>query len=142
MAELDGSVTVIALTENHWKSMLEDVQQRYPEEACGLLGGRANKVYVVAPITNALRSSFRYLMDPVEQLSVFEHFESQGLELIGIYHSHPAGPAQPSKTDIEEAYYPESAYLIWSEASGKWECHAFRIKDGAFHELEINLAPD
>jgi proteasome lid subunit RPN8/RPN11 len=142
MVELDGSFTAIGLTENHWRSMLEDVQQRYPEEACGLLGGRANKVFAVVPITNALRSNIGYRMEPEEQLRAFQDFDALGLEILGIYHSHPAGPVFPSKRDIEEAYYPEVAYLIWSEVSGSWECRAFRITEEAFCELEIRLVPD
>ncbi len=39
-----------------------------------------------------------------------------GLELLGIYHSHPTGENKPSARDIERAYYPEAAYFIVSRA--------------------------
>ncbi len=142
MAEVDGSSQFIELGDDHWRSMLEDVQRRYPEEACGLLGGRANRVCIVAPVVNILKSSFRYRMDPQEQLRVFQQFDAQGMDVIGIYHSHPAGPSHPSKRDIEEAYYPEASYLIWSKIRGNWGCRAFFILSGVYSEMEIRLIPD
>ena len=142
MAEVDGSGQFIELGDDHWRSMLDDVQRRYPEEACGLLGGRANRVCIVAPVVNILKSSSRYRMDPQEQLGVFQQFDLQGMDVIGIYHSHPTGPSHPSRTDIEEAYYPEASYLIWSEMRGNWGCRAFRILSGAYSEMEIRLIPD
>jgi proteasome lid subunit RPN8/RPN11 len=46
--------------------------------------------------------------------------EAQGLEMVGIYHSHPHGPDSPSPTDIAEAYYPDAVYLIWFRQDGEW----------------------
>ena len=37
---------------------------------------------------------------------------SPALSILGVYHSHPAGVAEPSPTDIDEAMYPEWAYVI------------------------------
>jgi proteasome lid subunit RPN8/RPN11 len=51
------------------------------------------------------------------------------MELIGIYHSHPHGPDEPSPTDVNEAYYPEAIHLIWSQRTGKWQCRAFMITE-------------
>jgi len=140
MVELDKSFSGIVITENQWLSMLADVQLRAPEEACGLLGGIGNRVFAVVPITNVVRSQYRYRMQPGEQLRAFQRFEAQGLEISGIYHSHPAGPAYPSKTDIEESYYPDAVYLIWSKEYTGWECRAFRMADELFREVEIRNA--
>ena len=139
MVELVELFTGIMLTENQWLSMLADVQLRAPEEACGLLGGIGNRAIAVVPITNVFRSSSRYRMEPVEQLQAFQRFEADGLEILGIYHSHPVGPALPSRTDIEEAYYPDAVYLIWSKEGEGWVCGAFRISDKSFREVEIRI---
>jgi proteasome lid subunit RPN8/RPN11 len=139
MVELEKINTGITIPEDHWQTMLTDVELRIPEEACGLLGGTGNTVFAVIPVTNTLRSVSRYRMEPGEQLRAFQRFEAEGTELIGIYHSHPAGPAQPSKTDIAEAYYPDAAYLIWSLDIEGWKCRAFRLADGLFQEVEIHI---
>lgn len=128
----------IILSKTHWYSMVDHVQRCLPEEACGLLGGRAHKVELVIPVENAAHSPVRYRMDPQQQVHALLSLEERGMELVGIFHSHPLGPAGFSTTDFEEAAYPEAAYLIWSHTTGAWVCRAFRIFEGARVE-EISL---
>lgn len=137
MVELDNSFKGIMLTENQQLLMLMDVQFRDPEEACGLLGGKGQLTLAVVPVTNMLRSTNRYRMEPREQLRAFNLFDAQGLVITGIYHSHPAGPAQPSQSDINEAYYSDAVHLIWYKTSEGWGCRAFRIHGGSFREVDI-----
>jgi proteasome lid subunit RPN8/RPN11 len=123
--------------------MRRDVAGRAPEEACGLLVGRVEDgigyILEVIPTTNALHSPVRYRIEPAEQLAAFNHMDETGMELVGIYHSHPNGPAGPSATDLAEAFYPEAAYLIWNGAGGAWRCAAFYLQSGAFHPIEIEV---
>jgi proteasome lid subunit RPN8/RPN11 len=69
--------------------MSADVESRAPQEACGLLAGKGDITLEVIPITNELHSTVRFRMDPIEQLRAFQLIDDQGLELVGIYHSHP-----------------------------------------------------
>jgi proteasome lid subunit RPN8/RPN11 len=57
-----------------------------------------------------------------------------GLEHLGIYHSHPQGPATPSPRDVERAYYPEAAYFVIAA-----ETRAFVIREGKVEELKITV---
>jgi proteasome lid subunit RPN8/RPN11 len=116
-----------------------DIEQHAPEEACGLLAGLGNQVKMVLPITNELHSPVRYRMAAREQLDAFDLFDFDGLELVGIYHSHPNGPDNPSATDIAEAFYPEALYLIWSAQGGVWNCRAFRIQEGQVQEVGLRV---
>ena len=119
---------------------MHDHVARLPSvEACGLLGGVGALVKLVIPVTNIITSPIRFLMDPQEQITAFKTIEDNGWEIIGIYHSHPNGPETPSVTDVTEAYYPEAAYLIWALHSGKWGCHAFRIKNGLVAEIDLRV---
>ncbi len=127
----------ITLTQAQWEQMLADVERRAPEEACGLIAGRGREVQTVLPMTNALHSTVRYRLEPKEQLQAFQWIESQGWELVGIYHSHPKGPASPSPIDVAEAYYPEVLYLIWYREGKQWNCRAFSIRDGKVSEIPI-----
>jgi [CysO sulfur-carrier protein]-S-L-cysteine hydrolase len=124
-----------------WHKMICDINTRSAEEACGLLLGETNhnhyQAIEVRPTKNVLHSSVRYRMDPKEQLNAFNYMDEKGLDLVAIYHSHPDGPATPSKTDIEEAFYPEVVYLIWSRSSGEWQCRAFLIQEGSTREIQI-----
>jgi len=133
----------ISISSADLERMRQDVESRRPEEACGLLAGRAARetaiVERVIPMRNALQSPDRYRLDPAEQLAVFTWIEAQGLELIGIYHSHPAGPASPSETDILEAYYPQAVYWIWSKQTGEWRYAAFSIWKGSVSPVTVLL---
>jgi proteasome lid subunit RPN8/RPN11 len=109
-----------------------------PEEACGLIGGTQGRAVVALPITNELHSPVRFQMDPAEQLQAFLRFESLGLDLLAIYHSHPHGPPHPSPTDIEEFTYPGVYYLILSPGLSGWQVREFEYQDGIFVPTQTN----
>jgi len=75
-------------------------------------------------------------MDPYAQLQAFEWIESHALELIGIFHSHPAGPETASATDIAEAAY-EVVHIIWSRQNGRWNARGFWIENGQVTEVTL-----
>ncbi len=108
-------------------------------EACGLLGGSRSRVEEVVPIKNAAESPVRFRMDPGEQIQALFGFEERGLELVAIYHSHPAGPPGPSETDLSEAAYPEAVQLIWFQKEEHWICRAYRYGDGAAVEVALTV---
>jgi proteasome lid subunit RPN8/RPN11 len=125
------------LTQDHCDKMLQHVAEHAPLEACGLLAGKNGRVESVLPIRNQAQSPVRFVMDPYEQLQAFDWIDSQELELIGIFHSHPAGPETVSPTDIEEAAY-EVVHLIWScTAGGIWKMRGFWIEAGRAQEVDL-----
>jgi proteasome lid subunit RPN8/RPN11 len=125
------------MNHEHWNAMLEHVRGWFPEEACGILGGIEAEVFEVHPVTNVLHSPVRYRMDPQEQYNAMRHIDDSGHEIVGIFHSHVSGPEGPSITDLAEANYPESAYLIWSRMYREWKCKAYLISDGRAMEIPI-----
>ncbi len=78
-------------------------------------------------------------MDPAEQLEALNRMEADGLDLVGIFHSHPAGPDHPSATDITEAAY-EVAYLIWSRAEADWTVRGYWIEGQRATEIGLDIA--
>ena len=93
----------------------------------------------IIPAANALHSPVRYRIAPEEQWAAFQRIEANGWELLAIYHSHPSGPSTPSATDIAEAFYPETAYLIWSPLQELWHCRAYTLQDGKVDEIRLSL---
>jgi [CysO sulfur-carrier protein]-S-L-cysteine hydrolase len=93
----------LSLDKEHLGEMIRHVDAHAPLEACGLLAGRGARVEAVLPIANAEQSPARFRMDPIEQLHAFEWIDTHEFELLGIFHSHPAGPEAVSLTDIAEA---------------------------------------
>ena len=130
---------VLTLSKNHWQEMLEHVDGHAPLEACGLLAGKEDRVEKVILVGNQAQSPVRFVMDPYEQLQAFEWIESNGLELLGIFHSHPMGPETASLTDIAEAAY-EVVHLIWSRNQNEWKARGFWIEKGSAAEVSLQIA--
>ena len=108
--------------------MLKHVEVNIPLEACGLLAGKNDRVEKVIVVRNQAQSPARFVMDPYEQLKAFDWIESNGFDLLAIFHSHPAGPETASITDIEEAAY-EVVHIIWSQSRGIWRARGFWIEN-------------
>jgi proteasome lid subunit RPN8/RPN11 len=119
--------------------MQEQAADEAPLEACGLLAGKDGRVELFLPMRNAARSPVRFRLDPREQLEAFEQLDVQGLELVGISHSHPGGPATPSPTDVEEAAYPV-VHVIVSQAAGEWTARGFWIEGGSVDEIPLVIS--
>jgi proteasome lid subunit RPN8/RPN11 len=128
----------LTLSEEHFAALLAHVEAERPNEACGLLAGRAGRICRIYPAENIRHSPTVYEMNPAQQLAAFLDMEAAGWELAAIYHSHPAGPAVPSPTDIAQAYYPDSIYVIVSPAPGvAWQVRGFTIEAGQVREVSI-----
>ncbi len=116
--------------------MIAHATTLWPEEACGLVAGRDGRAVRLYPVENMLHSPVAYEMEPVQQVRAMLAIEAGGLELVAIYHSHPAGPARPSITDIAAAYYPDAVQIILSLADRDQPAlRAFTIIDGVVAEV-------
>ena len=119
--------------------MMDHARATLPQEACGLLVGRNGQASRFVPTENTLRSETEYEIDPAFLAATFRLLRDTGEELVGIFHSHPRGPATPSSRDLKRAYYPEAVHLIVSLAepeSPQIEC--FRIIDGQAYDVELH----
>ena len=86
------------------------------------------------------RSRKNYEIAPEELFRLMREIRAAGLELMGIYHSHPNGNNEPSPRDIERAYYPDVAYFILSpHANRPQPVRAFSIREGRAIEMEIQV---
>jgi proteasome lid subunit RPN8/RPN11 len=120
------------------EEMLDYARADAAVECCGLLGGRAGEIVACLPARNARASATAYEIAPEELFALVRRLRTDGLELAGIYHSHPRGENAPSPRDLELAYYPDAAWFILSpRADAAAPIRAFRIRDGRAAELRI-----
>jgi proteasome lid subunit RPN8/RPN11 len=129
----------ITIPQEHWDAMRLHVERNFPEEACGLVGGKESVASSIIPVTNELHSLTAYRMAPEEQLKALLYLEEHDLDLLAIFHSHPSGPVHPSHTDIEQFAYPGTATLIWSHQSGTWALNGFQIVGEDVYPVELNF---
>ena len=128
----------LILAKEQLKSMIEHVNAHAPLEACGLLAGKDSTVEKIFFIQNQAQSAVRYVMNPMEQLAAFEWIDSNSMDLLGIFHSHPSGPETVSPTDIAEAAY-EVVYVIFSRTDKDWHARGFWIKDNDYTEITLQI---
>ena len=99
-------------------------REEYPHEGCGLLvGPPGNGLASVELVTRARnlaqdRLADRYVLDPLDYLLTDELARREGLEILGIWHSHPDHPARPSSTDRDKAW-PGYTYVIVEVREGE-----------------------
>lgn len=101
----------------------------YPKECCGVLVGRVTgdgkEVEAAWRLDNVAADEGRdarrrYLIAPKTYVHLEERADEQGVEIVGVYHSHPDHPANPSDFDREHAL-PFLSYVIVSVRDGKSE---------------------
>jgi [CysO sulfur-carrier protein]-S-L-cysteine hydrolase len=131
---------VIRVKNEVLKQMADHVLQEPQLECCGLLAGSARVITRAITTTNARASATEYAIAPKELFQSMREIRAGGLELMGIYHSHPNGENKPSARDIDEAYYPDVAYFILSPRKDTAApVRAFSIRDGKAAELNVQI---
>lgn len=133
---------ILRLSPAQYEVIIEHARSCEPEEACGILGGYDGSVEQVYLMENAEHSDSFYMMDSREQFRVFDEIEKEGLELVGIFHSHPHSPPYPSAQDLELAFYPDAFYMIVSLMGDVPETRVFRIVQKQVAEVELVLEDD
>jgi proteasome lid subunit RPN8/RPN11 len=122
------------------RAIVAQARREQPQECCGLLVGDRGRVLFAVPMRNIAASATRYRVDDAAHLELRRVLRlfSPALSILGVYHSHPAGAAEPSPTDIDEAMYPEWAYVIIGLEPRPTSVRAFRLRTGAVRELKID----
>lgn len=126
------------LSRAHALAIIEHSKSHAPLEACGLLAGKQDRVEEVLFVRNQAQSPVRFVMDPYEQLQAFNWIESNGLDLLAIFHSHPAGPETVSPTDIAEAAYAV-VHIVCFMKNGLWNLRGFWIEKGTVREVDLKI---
>jgi proteasome lid subunit RPN8/RPN11 len=139
----------LVVGDQHVAAIRQHGEADYPHEACGLLGGRVESgrtiVRQLVPLPNGRSDSARdrYEIDPGAYLRAQQALDGEGLEIVGVYHSHPDHPAEPSAFDRDHAW-PRLSYVIVGVAAGRsGDLKSWRLSDdrAAFAEEPITVEP-
>ncbi len=112
----------------------------WPAEACGLLFGarwpEGLEIAAFRPTANgAADPRGGYRVPPLELLAAASEALASGLEIVGVWHSHPDTPATPSRRDAEEAWEGYSYGIQAVTREGAGELRFFAPAGGGFYEL-------
>ena len=106
--------------------MLLHAEKTYPRECCGaMLGhkqGENKTVSDAVPLENSYAGAQhdRYELKPEDLLAADKAARARGLDLIGIFHSHPDCPAYFSETDLKNSC-PWYSFVVLSIHNGKFD---------------------
>ncbi|MEZ5411701.1 MAG: M67 family metallopeptidase [Acidimicrobiales bacterium] len=134
------------MQRRHWLEMLAVAWDAYPLEGCGLLIGESGGDLVerFVPIRNEAASSRIYRLDGQQYAKAALRADAEGLDIIGVMHSHTHTAAYPSPTDVAEASKPlippSWHWVIVTLGWGYPELHSFRILDNGIAEEQVGLA--
>jgi proteasome lid subunit RPN8/RPN11 len=140
---------MLQLSELLLNQIKEHGESHYPEEGAGLiLGGvheEVRSVEQLLPLANQFEASSRhnrYMIEPEEMINAEMKAEELGLDIIGVFHSHPNHPAIPSEFDRERAL-PWFSYIITRvDSTGASESRSWRLSDDRqFLEEKLQIAP-
>ena len=137
---------MIVFPPEELKRLADLCEKAYPREACGLIVGSQEGqgtwyVERIEPSANlAEQPEHRFEIDTVLRLALQRGLRAGARSVVGVYHSHPDGSAQPSKTDLEQAWEQDLVWVICAVAAGQ-ACHftAHVLADQATRFREIPL---
>jgi proteasome lid subunit RPN8/RPN11 len=110
----------------------EHAREEAPNEACGIVLLRDGLAERYERGRNALGSPYRFELDIDPEVWFLE---DEGYEL-AVFHSHPASPPRPSRTDVERiGLWEGRPYLILRLDTG--ELAAWRIRDGQVEREQL-----
>jgi len=116
---------MIRIEPGPWRVMLEHACAAYPDECCGALLGTANgvdkTVRLALPLANAFAGEqrTRYELRPEDLLAADREARRHGMDLIGIFHSHPDCDAYFSETDLRNSC-PWYSFVVLSIQGGRF----------------------
>ncbi len=137
---------MITLELSQLKAIADAAEAAYPEEACGLLVGLKRpgehcRVSRVEPARNTARQPrLGFEVDPGLRIGLERELRGDPNQVIGHYHSHPDGPARPSKTDLAMVHEPDLVWLIVAVAKGQASqtlAYLPRLDGSGFREVAI-----
>jgi [CysO sulfur-carrier protein]-S-L-cysteine hydrolase len=122
---------MLTLNPSQRDAMVAACVRALPNEGCGLLLGTIEGlVHEVIASPNIADSAKVYEIEPTVLLRASRRADAEGLELIGVFHSHTHSEAFPSPTDVRQAPDPTWHYVLISLVDSPADLRSFRIIDG------------
>jgi proteasome lid subunit RPN8/RPN11 len=120
-----------------YDQLIAHARAEAPNECCGMVASKDGRAVRVYPAENLAASPLRYEIDGKQQLEILDAIEDAGHDLGAIYHSHTRTAPEPSQTDINLAFYPDSLYVIVGIKDDVPDVRAWRIVDGSVSQAEL-----
>lgn len=110
----EQSPFVVRIPDAIYQEMLVRIVASYPNEGCGALGSKGNRVVKHYPTENAAEEPDDFsIIAESDLVRIYNDIDGYDGAMI-YYHSHPKSEAYPSARDIEWAKRSGYLYIIFS----------------------------
>lgn len=134
---------MLTLTNDQRDAMVALCIRALPDEGCGLLLGHNNEgdavVAEVVASENMAHSAKVYEIDSRVLLRSSRRADDEGLEILGVFHSHTHSEAYPSPTDIRQAPDPAWHYVLVSLKDVPTVIRSYSIVGDVVSEEEVAI---
>ncbi len=117
---------MIRIEKDAWERMVAHARSAYPNECCGAMAGVIDGDEKTVKSAVEMENSFdgaqhdRYELKPEDLLQADKEARSRGMDLIGIFHSHPDSDAYFSETDLKNSC-PWYSFVVLSIKKGDFD---------------------
>ena len=117
---------MIRIDSEPWARMVAHAESTYPNECCGAMLGVVENGEKTVKVAIEMENAFaggqqeRYELRSKDLLKADREARGRGMDLIGIFHSHPDCDAYFSKTDLENSC-PWYSFVVLSVKKGKFD---------------------
>lgn len=132
---------MLQLDATAYGQMVGHAYDGLPDEACGLFAAApgSTRVERFYPCTNEAASSRIYSIGGLDFMRSERDAEANGLQIVGVMHSHTHTEAYPSPTDVAQAPDPDWHYVIVSLRQEAPVLRSFAIRDGEITEEPVGV---
>ena len=129
----------LELTSGALATLVEEATKAHPRECCGLLLGQGARIDGALPATNVHPDpEWHFEIDPAALIAAHRAARAGGPQVVGYYHSHPNGRAEPSGEDIAMAeragrfwaIIANQSVLFWRDGADGFTALSSRVVDG------------
>jgi len=125
----------ISLAPTQIEQLARLARSSLPNESCAFLLGKNDRVIEILAMQNADQSAISFSIEPQDVLRAYDVAESKKLQVIGIFHSHPARPA-PSNTDKKFMEINPVVWLIYSTTEQEFKAYVY---DSDVREVAVKI---
>jgi len=113
---------MLRIEKRAWDTMVSHAEKTFPKECCGVMVGSDGTVQEAVTLPNVYTGPQEdfFVMDPKDLNRVDQEARQRGLDVLGIFHSHPNCDAYFSKRDLEHSC-PWYSYVVLSIKNGRFD---------------------
>src|ERR671915_1912419 len=127
----------IFLTAAQLAKLVEVAKDALPNESCAFLLGHNDGVAEILPMRNIDDSPVTFSIEPTELIYAYNLAETKGMDVIAIFHSHPA-KAWPSSTDVKFMEINPVVWVIYSTTENQLKAFVYD-GDDFIKEIDIRI---